>query len=172
MSKIDEKADILEEKIQHLSSKLITQEQNLNKAQDIQTLFNSIANLGNNQKSQYNQVCNSVMEVDSNECEKINNSVIISNLPNRDRDEEDALALLYIGIFMSINYVEIKSMDRDESKSEIPGNIVVEFLHIQLKIAVLKKRYLRCTNEYYNVFIRNVKSRSNVIVESNFSTIL
>ena len=90
VSKIDEKADILEEKIQHLSSKLITQEKSLNKAQqDIQTLFNSIANLGNNQKTQSKQVCNGVMEEDANECEKINHSVIISNLPNRDRDEED-----------------------------------------------------------------------------------
>ena len=174
VNKIDEKVNILEEKIQHLSSKLITQEKSLNKAQqDIQTLFNSIATLGNNQKTQSNEVSNSVMEVDANECEKINNSIIISNLPNRDRDEEDVLALLYIGLSMPINNVEIKSMDRAESKSERPGNIVVEFVHIQQKITALrKKRDLRCTNEYHNVFIRNVKSRSNIIVEWNFSTIL
>ena len=114
------------------------------------------------------------MEVDANECEKINNSVIISNLPNRDRDEEDVLALLYIGQSMPINNVEIKSMDRAESKSERTGNIVVElFVHIQQKITALpKKTVVRCTNEYHNVFIRNVKSQSNIIVEKNFSTIL
>ena len=58
-------------------------------------------------------------------------------------------------------------MDRAESKSERPGNIVVEFV-------------LPCEkNEIYVVlmniitfFIRNVKSRSNIIVERNFSTIL
>ena len=166
MNKIDEKANILEEKIQHLSSKLITQEKSLNKAQqDIQTLFNSIATLGNNQKTQSNEVSISVMEVAANECEKINNSVIIINLPNRDRDEEDVLALLYIGQSMPIKNVEIKSMDRAESKSERPGNIVVEFVHIQPKnTALRKKRDLHCTNEYHNVFIKNVKSRSNIIV--------
>ena len=142
MSKIDEKADILEEKIQHLSSKLITREKSLNKAQqDIQPLVNSIANLGKNKKTHSNQVCKSVMEVDANECEKIHNSVIISNLPNRGRDEEDVLVgLLYISLSMPIDIVEIKSMDRAESKSKRPENTVVEFVHIQQKIAVLRKK--------------------------------
>ena len=117
VNNIDEKDDILEDKIQHLSSELITQEKSLNKAQqDIQTLFNSIANIGNNQKTQSNDVCNSVMEVDANECEKINNSIIIINLHNLDRDGEDVLALLYLCLSMLINNVEIKSMDRAESK--------------------------------------------------------
>ena len=81
------------------------------------------------------------MEVDANECEKINNSVIISNLPNRGR----LLALLYIGLSMPINNVEIKSMDRAESKSERPGNIVVECVHIQQKISALQKtRFTLC----------------------------
>ena len=71
------------------------------------------------------------MKVDANESEKINNSIIISNLPNRDRDEKDVLALLYIGLYMPRNNVEIKNMDRAESKSERLGNIVVEFVHIQ-----------------------------------------
>ena len=72
---------------------------------------------------------------------------VISNLPNRDRDEEDVLALLYIGLSMPINNVEIKSMDRAESKSERPGNIEVEFVHIQQKLPHCEKnRDFRCIN--------------------------
>ena len=73
---------------------------------------------------------------------------------------------------MPTNNVEIMSRDTAESKSERHGNIVVEFVHIQQKNGVLRKpRDLRCTNKYHNVFIRNVKSQSNVIVERNLSTI-
>ena len=106
--------------------------------------------------TQSNQVCNSVMEVDANECEKIYNSIIISNLPNRDRDEEDVLDLLYIGLSMPITNVEIKSMDRAESKSETwkyCGRICT--YSAKKCLYCENKRDLRCTNEYHNVFIRN-----------------
>ena len=89
-----------------------------------------------------------MMEVDANECEKINNSVVISNQPNRDRDEEEVLALLYIDLTMPINNVEIKRIDRAESKSEGPGNIVVEFVHIQQKNCCTVKK-----NEIYDVLM-------------------
>ena len=84
-------------------------------------------------------------------------AIVISNLPNRDLDEED---ILYVYLTMPINNVKIKSIERTRSKSERPGNIVVGFEHIRLKIAALRqKRDLRCTNEYHNVYnVRNVKS--------------
>ena len=117
-----------------------------------------------------------MMDVD----ERVNseNSIVISNLPNQDRDEEDVMTLLYVGLSLPINDIAIKNISRSESKGGEPGNLTVELETIDHKIHVLrKKRDLRYTNEYHNVFIRSVKSRSvlqlaDVLRDANQSSVL
>ena len=51
---------------------------------------------------------------------------MISNLPDRNWDEEDVLALFYIGLSLPINGVQIKNIIRTESKGERPENVIME----------------------------------------------
>ena len=69
--------------------------------------------------------------------------------------------------------VRLKNIRRAESLSDRPGNITVYLENVHKKINVLRNnRNLRDINEYCNVFIRPVKSRSDTIMERNFFTIL
>ena len=106
-------------------------------------------------------------------CIENNNSVLISNMPYRERDEEDLLAMMYVGLAIPIDDIAIKQVERTESKHGRPGNMTVEFCTLNDKIKVLsRKRMLRATNEYADVFIRTVKSNSDIVTERNFATIL
>ena len=171
------KSDTLEEKINNLSNKINVQEQGLNDAKhDIETLFKSISKLEKQQSSHAiieQTAPSSVSVMDVDEGVNSGNSIVISNLPNHDKDEEDVMTLLYVGLSLPIHDIAIKNISRSESKGEEPGNLTMELETIDHKIHVLrKKRDLRYTNEYHNVFIRSVKSRSDIIMERNFTAIL
>ena len=173
VEKIDEKSDTLEDKIHNLSKKLNIQEQGLHEAkQDIKTLFKSMSCL---EKHHYkiNPVPQSITETDKEMYIQDSNSIVISNLPNQNRDEEDLMAMFHIGVCVPLKGFRLKNIRRAESLSDRPGNITVELENVHQKINVLRnKRNLRDTNEYCNVFIQPVKSRSDTIMERNFFTIL
>ena len=173
VEKIDEKSDTLEDKIHNLSNKLNIQEQGLHEAkQDIKTLFKSMSCLEKHH-NKINPVPQSITETDKEMCIQDSNSIVISNLPNHNRDEEDVIAMFHIGLCVPMKGVRLKNIRRAESLSDRPGNITVELENVHQKINVLRnKRNLRDTNEYCNVFIRPVKSRSDTIMERNFFTIL
>ena len=174
VEKIDKKSDRLEEKINTLSNKLNIQEQGLSKAQhDIETLFKSISNLESKPNATSVNTKENTMEVDDKPWVQNENCIVVSNLPDCNHDEEDVMALFYVGLSLPINDAEIKNITRNKSKNEGPGHVTVELEKKEHKINVLrKKRDLRFTNEYHNVFIRPVKSQNEINMERNFSAIL
>ena len=111
------------------------------------------------------------MDVDEQDSTK--HVLVISNLPGRDRDEEDVSSMLYVGMSIPANELQYKSITRATSNTNKPGNVLIEFNTLEQKINVLKrKRRLQYTNEYSDVYIRNLKSRSEVITEQNFVSLL
>ena len=133
---IDQKSDTLEEKINHLSNKLNMQEQGLSKAKhDIDALFQSISNLEKNQNrptcALNNNTPKDVMDIDDQETVQNENCVLISNMPDRNRDEEDTLALFYVGLSLPVKDIQIKSINRTESKGGGPGNLTVQFENLE-----------------------------------------
>ena len=120
-----------------------------------------------------NPVPQNILETDKEMCIQDSNSIVISNLPNHNRDEEGVMAMFHIGLCVPMKGVRLKNIRRAESLSDRPGNINVELENVHQKINVLRnKRNLRDINEYCNVFIRPVKSRSDTIMERNLFTIL
>ena len=59
-------------------------------------------------------------------CIQDSNSIVISNLPNHNRDEEDVMTMFHIGLCVPMKGVRIKNIIRSESLSDRPGNITVE----------------------------------------------
>ena len=175
MDKIDHKAVTLDAKLCHLTNKVNSQEKDLNKAQqDIEALFSAVTKL-QAEPTPPSVETSHQMDVEENSVHvpRTENSLIISNLPNRDRDEEDICALLYVGLCLDIEDFEIKKINRIKSNNESPGNLEVEFGNLKQKINILKKkRQLRYTNEYEHVYIRAFKSNQDIIMERNFSVIL
>ena len=113
------------------------------------------------------------MDVDEQTPANVNNSVIISNLPSQNKDEEDVETLIYVGLCLDVGEVKIKNISRDEEKHCRPGNITVEFENLDQKIKVLsRKRRLNLTNEYTEVYIRAVKTHNELVMERNFSKVL
>ena len=85
--------------------------------------------------------------------------------------------LLYVGLGIHVYDVNIKQYKRADSTHDRPGNMIIEFNTQEYKIKTLrKKRQLKNTNEYYDVYIYiyigAVKSKSYIVVERNFSTML
>ena len=114
------------------------------------------------------------MEIDEQLPANISNSVVISNLPSRDKDEEDLDTLLYVGLCLDVDEVKIKSITRDDrDRHSRPGNLTVEFETLDQKIKVLgRKRNLNLTNEYNQIYIRAIKSHNELVIERNFSKLL
>ena len=139
--KIAKKSETLKEKINNLSNRVHTQEQGLIKAHsDIETLFKSMSNLRSTCASNNNTCTRSnLMEIENNESTLNENCVVISNLPDHERDEEDVLAVYYVGFSLSINGVQIKNLIRTESKGERPGNVIMELDNLESKIQILRK---------------------------------
>ena len=121
-----------------------------------------------------NPVPQSITETNKEMCIQDSNSIVISNLPNHNRDEEDVMAMFHIGLCVPMKGVRLKNIRRAESLSDRPGNITVEFESIHQKILyyVTNVIYGIQMNIDCNVFIRPVKSRSDTIIEINFFTIL
>ena len=175
VDKIDSKAACLDEKVRALSQKVTLQEQCLNKAQtDIETLFKTVSKIETTISAPSKVPAVHNMEIDEQLPANISNSVIISNLPSRDKDEEDLDALLYVGLCLNVDEVKIKSIRRgDRDKHSRPGNLTVEFETLDQKIKVLsRKRNLNLTNEYNQIYIRAVKSHNELVMERNFSKLL
>ena len=176
VDKIDSKAACLDEKVRALSQKVTSQEKSLNKAQtDIETLFKTVSKIESTISAPSTApaaVHN--MDIDEQLPANISNSVVISNLPSRDKDEEDLDTLLYVGLCLNVDEVKIKSMTRDDrDKHSRPGNITVEFETLDQNIKVLgRKRNLNLTNEYNQIYIRAVKSHNELVMERNFSKLL
>ena len=80
------------------------------------------------------------------------NSVVISNLPSRDRDDEDLNTLLYVGLCLPVDDIQIKRFKRDTPKRERSGNITVEFETLDQKKQV--------QNDSYNLRTNTTKSTS------------
>ena len=113
------------------------------------------------------------MDVDEQTPANVSNSVIISNLPSQNKDEEDVETLLYVGLCLDVGEVKIKNISCDEEKHSRPGNLTVEFENLDQKIKVLsRKRRLNLTNEYTEVYIRAVKTHNELVMERNFSKVL
>ena len=174
--KIDSKAACLDEKVCALSQKVTSQEKSLNKAQtDTETLFRTVSKIESTISAPSTApaaVHN--MEIDEQLPANISNSVVISNLPSRDKDEEDLDTLLYVGLCLDVDEVKIKSITRDDQdRHSRPGNLTVEFETLDQKIKVLgRKRNLNLTNEYNQIYIRAVKSHNELVMERNFSKLL
>ena len=67
------------------------------------------------------------MDIDEQLPANISNSVVISNLPSRDKDGKDLDTLLYVGLCLHVDEVKIKSITRDDrDKHSRPGNLTVE----------------------------------------------
>ena len=124
VEKIDEKSDTLEDKIHNLSSKLNIQEQGLHEAKQdiIKTLFKSMS-CHEKHHNKINPVPQSITETDKEMCIQDSNSIVISNLPNHNRDEEDVMAMFHIGLCVPMKGVRLKNIRGAESLSDIPGNI-------------------------------------------------
>ena len=175
VDKIDSKAACLDEKVRALSQKVSSQEQCLNKAQtDIETLFKTVSKIETSISVPSNAAAVHNMEIDEQLPANISNSVVISNLPSRDKDEEDLDTLLYVGLCLDVDEVKIKSITRDDrDRHSRPGNLTVEFETLDQKIKVLgRKRNLNLTNEYNQIYIRAVKSHNELVMERNFSKLL
>ena len=175
VDKIDSKAACLDEKVRALSQKVSSQEQCLNKAQtDIETLFKTVSKIETIISVPSNAAAVHNMEIDEQLPANISNSVVISNLPSRDKDEEDLDTLLYVGLCLNVDEVKIKSITRDDrDRHSRPGNLTVEFETLDQKIKVLgRKRNLNLTNEYNQIYIRAVKSHNELVMERNFSKLL
>ena len=175
VDKIDSKAACLDEKVRALSQKVSSQEQCLNKAQtDIETLFKTVSKIETIISVPSNAAAVHNMEIDEQLPANISNSVVISNLPSRDKDEEDLDTLLYVGLCLDVDEVKIKSITRDDrDRHSRPGNLTVEFETLDQKIKVLgRKRNLNLTNEYNQIYIRAVKSHNELVMERNFSKLL
>ena len=67
-----------------------------------------MSNLESKQDVTTNNTTVHTMEVDDKPCVQNDNCVVISNLPDCDRDEEDVMTLFYVGLSLPINEVEIK----------------------------------------------------------------
>lgn len=178
--KIDENAKGLEEQVRVLSFRVNEHDDSLKSMQrDIQKLFNTVA-----QHPTYTTPHTTDTEmdhVDSNHSMPSNPntsnpntcSLVISNLPNRERDDDDLRALMYVGLCIPAEDIQINKIHRADSRLGKPGNITVELESLEQKILVLsRKRQLQYTNEYYDVYIRAYKSRNEIIMERNFSNIL
>ncbi len=174
VQKIDNKAECLEEKVRILTKTVNGHEVGLkNVQQDIRQLFNTVASLESRPTAHAHVPASNRDTPMDVEDTTSSHSLIISNLPNRDRDEEDVSALLYLGLCMPVEEIQMNKISRSESKTDKPGNITVQFESLEQKIKVLsRKRELQHTNEYHNVYIRTVKSHSEVIMERNFANIL
>ena len=123
VEKIDEKSDTLEDKIHNLSNKLNIQEQGLHEAkQDIKTVFKSMSCLEKHH-NKINPVPQNISETDQEMCIQDSNSIVISNLPNHNRDEEEVMAMFHIGLCVPMKGVRLKNIRRAESISDRPGNI-------------------------------------------------
>ena len=155
---------------------MTSQEKSLYKAQtDIETLFKTVSKIESTISAPSTApaaVHN--MDIDEQLPANISNSVVISNLPSRDKDEEDLDTLLYVGLCLNVDEVKIKSMTRDDRDKHFrPGNLTVEFETLDQKIKVLgRKRNLNLTNEYNQIYIRAVKSHNELVMERNFSKLL
>lgn len=111
--------------------------------------------------------------MDTADCESDDNRLVFLNVPSRGRDEEDVRALLYVGLCIPAEQIEIEHIQRAETKFGRVGILTVGFSNLEQKMKVLsRKRTLRYTNEYCDVYIRSIKSRSDLVTERNFSTIL
>ena len=53
------------------------------------------------------------MDVDEKHTE---NSIVITNMPARERDEEDVRAMCYIGLCLDTDEIEFKEINRAKSK--------------------------------------------------------
>ena len=161
-----------------LSQKVNTQEKCFNKAQtDIETLFKTVSTLESAMNAPRTTLTTApvthTMDVDEQTPTNVSNSVIISNLPSQNKDEEDVETLLYVGLCLDVGEVNIKNISRDEERHSRPGNITVEFENLDQKIKVLsRKRRLNLTNEYTEVYIRAVKTHNELVMERNFSKVL
>ena len=145
VDKIDSKAACLDEKVRALSQKVSSQEQCLNKAQtDIETLFKTVSKIETIISVPSKAAAVHNMEID----EQLPANNVISNLPSRDKDEEDLNTLLYVGLCLDVDEVKIKSITRDDrDRHSRPGNLTVEFETLDQKIKVLcRKRNLNLTN--------------------------
>ena len=178
VDKIDSRAACLDEKMRALSQKVNTQEKCLNKAQtDIETLFKTVSTLESAMNARRTNLTTApvthTMDVDEQTPANVSNSVIISNLPSQNKDEEDVETLLYVGLCLNVGEVKIKNISRDEERHSRQGNVTVEFENLDQKIKVLsRKRRLNLTNEYTEVYIRAVKTHNELVMERNFSKVL
>lgn len=166
--KIDTKAMTLEDKLLSLSHKVTAQEAGLNKAQrDIETLCTAVSKL--EERPNGTTQC---MEVDESS-QQAENTVVINNMPDHNKDEEDVRAMFYIGLCLDSDAVEIKNIKRNKSTHENMGNLMIELGTLEQKRKILRHKHcLRSTKEYSDVYIRPFKSSRDIITELNFSTIL
>lgn len=175
VTRIDTQAVQIETRVAELASKVTAQEQNLKTAnENIEKLFSAVANLERKQTPpQKTEADDDIMQVEECTGENERHILVVSNLPDRSRDEEDISALMYVGLSMPADEICYKNLIRHESKTYKPGNVTIEFNTFQQKLNVLKrKRQLQQTVEYKDIYIQSHKTRNEIITENNFIDIM
>lgn len=173
--RIDAKANNLEDKLSRLSDRVQTQDKKLEGAQkDIEKLFSAVSQLEKRSAPTSSPCTTSEPMEAADDQPDEKHALVFSGMPNSKHDEQDIRALMYVGLCLDANEIDIRRVHRETPRTGgTTGNIVVEVGTVDQKIKVLsRKLQLRHTNEYYNVFIRPLKSRSVMIAERNFNRLL
>ncbi len=190
MNIITDRLTVMESNIIVMDTRLTNNESEIHRAKaDIKSISDTVNRLENSQKQNVESAGKIVRQIEQRldnlnvpiviggdtEADSVSNeviddnSILISNLPQSNNYESDVNALIWTGLCLNINTKTVKKLDSRGDATKLK----IEFYTLADKMTVLKaKRQLRNTNEYYDIFIEGFKSRTEMMMERNFKTLI
>ena len=182
MNQLTDRLEYIEKNMIVMNRKVLKNASDITEAKlDINTLNNTVKTLQNNQprisvdvenrlvaiENRLNIIKDNALPSDGSlnimtymDNIQYENTVIIKNLPDKKSDEFDTNALIGVGLCED---VLTKRVERLESHNNKSGVLRVELYSLEDKMKILKsKQRLRSTNEYYDVYIEDYKTRAEL----------